>query len=497
MSFPALNYLSNNARTEGEMKTAFEDFLKTTKQIPGAGVAEQSVTLASDQMTPTAGFGIFTVDTEGAAPSDELRTIVQTNHDDGSNILVRIASSARIITVVHAAGGTGEISLATGGDFTLGDTTHWLWLKRSGLLWEEIARFPVPLFAPVQEKTSAYTTTAADCGRLIDCTSGTFTLDLLAVATAGAGFVQAIKNSGTGYITVGADGSETIDGALTLILAPGDSALLACDGSAWSTLGRARRAQGSSRVIGADCKNNAATPNTQFDLDAAAIVLRDADNQTVTVHDPSSVTCNISTAGPAANGRDQAGAFTAGSWVHVYWTYDPGSGTVASIASAAAPPTGPTLPSWYTYWAYAGAVYFTGSSALRKVRLKGSWAYYEDYIFALSNGTATSETTVSVSTVVPSNALAFRLVVESVTCVATGGGAAVAAAKFRVVTGSDAYVARAYAPAAGQTIQTAGGSIVLPNISQQFIYFITNSGSVSSSNVSVAVAGYHIPNGGE
>jgi hypothetical protein len=84
-----------------------------------------------------------------------------------------------------------------------------------------------------------------------------------------------------------------------------------------------------------------------------------------------------------------------------------------------------------------------------------------------------------------------------VTCVATGGGAAVAAAKFRVVTGSDAYVARAYAPAAGQTIQTAGGSIVLPNISQQFIYFITNSGSVSSSNVSVAVAGYHIPNGGE
>jgi hypothetical protein len=58
-------------------------------------------------------------------------------------------------------------------------------------------------------------------------------------------------------------------------------------------------------------------------------------------------------------------------------------------------------------------------------------------------------------------------------------------------------VARAYAPAAGQTIQTAGGSTVLPNISQAFIYFMTNSGTVSSSNVAVAVAGYHIPNGGE
>jgi hypothetical protein len=497
MSFPALNYLSNNARTEGEMKTVFEDFLKAVKQIPGAGVAEQSVTLASDQMTPTAGFGVFTVDTEGAAASDELRTIVQTNHDDGAMILLRIAASARIITVKHAAGGTGEISLATGDDFTLGDTDHWLWLKRNGLLWEEIARFPVPLFAPVQAKTSSYTTTAADRGRLIDCTSGTFTLSLLAVATAGAGFLQPVRNSGTGYITVDANSSETIDGALTLLLAPGDSALLLCDGSAWSTLGRSRLAQGSGRIIGGNSKNNASTPNTQFDLAADAVVLRDANNQTITRHNPSGVTCNISTAGPAANGRDQAGAFTAGSWVHVYWIYEPGSGTVASLASATAPPTGPTLPSGYTYWAYAGAVYFTSGSALRKVRLKGSWAYYEEYQMVLASGSATSETTVSVSTFVPPNALTMRVMVESVTVVATGGGAAVAAAKLRVVTGNDAYVARAYAPAAGQTIQTAGGSTVLPNISQAFIYFMTNSGTVSSSNVAVAVAGYQNPNGGE
>jgi hypothetical protein len=496
MSFPALNYLSNNARTEGEMKTAFEDFLKAVKQIPGAGVAEQSVTLASDQMTPTAGFGIFTVDTEGAAASDELRTIVQTNHDDGSMLLIRPASSARIITVKHAAGGTGEISLATGGDFTLGDPSHWLWLKRSGLLWEEVARFPMPLFAPVEAKTSAYTTTAADRGRLIDCTL-TFTVTLLPVATAGAGFLQPIKNSGTGFITVDADGSETIDGALTLILAPGDSALLHCTGSAWSTVGRVIRAQGSARVIGANCANNAATPNTQFDLDADAVVLKNANNQTVTLDDPSSVTCNVSTAGPAANGRDQAGGFTAGSWVHFYWIYDPGAGTLASLASATAPPTGPTLPSGYTYWAYAGAVYFTSGSALRKVRIKGAWAYYEARQSVLSAGTATSETTVSVSTFVPPNALAFRLLVEEITCFAGGSGAASGVLFLRVVSGSNHYVAWSYVPTASSQIRTSGGAAELPNLGQQFMYLLSNTANVSPTDTSLSLLGYHLPNGGE
>jgi hypothetical protein len=497
MSFPALNYLSNNARTEGEMKTAFEDFLKAVKQIPGAGVAEQSVTLASDQMTPTAGFGAFTLDTEGAAPSDELRTIVQTNHDDGSHILVRIAASARIITVKHAAGGTGEISLATGEDVTLGDTTHWLWLKRSGLLWEEVARFPVPLFASVLAKTSAYTTTAADRGRLIDCTSGTFTVTLLDVATAGAGFVQAIKNSGTGFITVDADGSETIDGALTLILAPGDSALLLCSGSAWTTLGRVARAQGSARVLGADCKNNASTPNTQFDLAADAVVLKDATNQTITIDDPSGVTCNLSTAGPAANGRDQAGGFTAGSWVHFYWIYDPASGTLASLASATAPPTGPTLPSAYTYWAYAGAVYFTSGSALRKVRLKGSWAHYEVKQSVLSGGSATSETNVSVSTFVPPNALAYRVLIDELNCISGGGGQAFTVAHIRAVSGSSLYTHWAYSPVASTQIKTGGGVATVPNLSQAFLYHLVNAGAISSSDVTMAVMAYHVPNGGE
>jgi hypothetical protein len=497
MSFPALNYLSNNARTEGEMKTAFEDWLKATKQIPGASVAEQSVTLATDAMTPTAGYGIFTLDTEGAAPSDELRTIVQTNHDDGASLILRCASSARIITVKHAAGGTGEISLATGGDFTLGDPSHRLWVKRNGLLWEEIARFPVPVCAPVQSKTTTYTTTAADRGRLIDCTSGTFTVTLLAAATAGAGFLQPIKNSGTGYITVDANSSETIDGALTLILAPGDSALLLCSGSAWTTLGRVTRAQGSSRVSGADCKNNAGTPNTQFDLDADGLVLRDANNQTITLDAPSLVTCNVSTAGPAANGRDQAGAFTAGSWVHFYWIYNPASGTLASIASATAPPTGPTLPSGYTYWAYAGAVYFTSGSQLRKVRLKGSWAYYEAKQSVLSSGSATSETTVSVSTFVPPNALAYSVIVDELNCISAGGGQAFTIAHIRVVSGSTLYNFWAYSPLASTQIKTGGGVAMVPNVSQSFLYHLVNAGSLSSSDTTMAVMGYHVPNGGE
>jgi hypothetical protein len=121
-------------------------------------------------------------------------------------------------------------------------------------------------------------------------------------------------------------------------------------------------------------KNNAATPNTQLDVTAAAVMLRKSDNTTVVRHNPGSLTCNVSTAGPAANGRDQAGAFSASSWVHFYWVWDPTNGILATLASTVAPPTGPTLPTNFTHWCYIGAVYFNASSQLVRTTIAGSVA---------------------------------------------------------------------------------------------------------------------------
>lgn len=65
-------------------------------------------------------------------------------------------------------------------------------------------------------KTSTYTATSTDY--TIDCTSGTFTVNLPA-SSGIAGRVYVIKNSGAGVITVDANSSETIDGATTYSLA--------------------------------------------------------------------------------------------------------------------------------------------------------------------------------------------------------------------------------------------------------------------------------------
>jgi hypothetical protein len=95
----------------------------------------------------------------------------------------------------------------------------------------------------VAAKTGAYTVVASDRGKLIDAT-GTWTLSLTAAATLGAGFAFAVRNSGTGTITIDPNSSELIDGAATVALAAGESCVCVCDGAAWKTVGRTQQGYG-------------------------------------------------------------------------------------------------------------------------------------------------------------------------------------------------------------------------------------------------------------
>lgn len=237
-TFPALNYLSNAARTEGEIKTALEDLLAAAKQIPGAAIAETELTLSADAVTPPGGLGVHSIDTEADAASDDLKNIAQTNIPDGGFLFIHSNNSARKVVVKHAAGGAGQILLKRGVDFELDDTGKWLLLKRTGTNWEEIAHFSLSDDRmPVLAKTAAYTATLGDNGKVIDCTSGTFTLTLPAAASAGSGYVLGVRNTGTGVITIDANAAETIDGALTIKLtAKYDSVLLVLDGTGWHRL---------------------------------------------------------------------------------------------------------------------------------------------------------------------------------------------------------------------------------------------------------------------
>lgn len=74
--------------------------------------------------------------------------------------------------------------------------------------------------------------TAVATNHIINCTSNTFTVTLpTAVGIQGKEYI--IKNSGSGVITVDADGTETIDGDLTQSLNQYDSLTIVSDNSNW------------------------------------------------------------------------------------------------------------------------------------------------------------------------------------------------------------------------------------------------------------------------
>ena len=89
----------------------------------------------------------------------------------------------------------------------------------------------------VLAKGAAYTVVATDRGKLIDCTTGTWTLTLTAAATLGS-FAFAVRNSGSGTITIDPNLSETIDGASTIALAAGESCVVVCDGTKFYSVGK-------------------------------------------------------------------------------------------------------------------------------------------------------------------------------------------------------------------------------------------------------------------
>lgn len=81
--------------------------------------------------------------------------------------------------------------------------------------------------------TAAYTVVAGDLGKVINCTSGTFTVSLTAAATLGSGFNCWVWNTGTGTITIIPNGSETIDSISFITLRQGEGTQIVCNGINW------------------------------------------------------------------------------------------------------------------------------------------------------------------------------------------------------------------------------------------------------------------------
>lgn len=155
----------------------------------------------------------------------------------------------------------------------------------------------------ITSKTTTYTVQTSDRGKLISC-SGTFTVSLLAAASATNGFMAALINNGSGVITLDGDTSETINGSTTITLNPGEWIVFTTDGSTWEGLtgkpsaatavypGIVELATDAETLTGTDTSRATTPANVQAKitdtLGHGALVYLDA-NQTITT----STTTNI------------------------------------------------------------------------------------------------------------------------------------------------------------------------------------------------------------
>jgi hypothetical protein len=250
----------------------------------------------------------------------------------------------------------------------------------------------------------------------------------------------------------------------------------------------------SSRVSGLIGNNNVTTPNTQFDFSAASVTLRNpTTGYTAVLTNTGTITNNILTAGPIANGRDQVGAFSNSSWIHFHFIYN--GTTLATISSTSA--TAPTLPAGYSYAAYAHAVYLGSGGLLTKGFIRGSWFQYETSPGAVNNGNSTGLTSIPVTTMVPPNALQFELWCPNLALTALASGAYNLQCNI-VISGTAVAVQFGMqgTGAANGVTGVSGAVKRLQNINQNFAYQLVVGAGVGYI-VTLGVSGYSVPNGGE
>lgn len=110
------------------------------KNVLGGSAPVSQLTIASGVITPTG--SLHLVETEGAASSDDLNEMAQTNIDDGGIVVVRAYHTDHTVVVKHNAGGaTNPILLATGQDYSLDTLYKGLILQRVSTSWLEVGRF--------------------------------------------------------------------------------------------------------------------------------------------------------------------------------------------------------------------------------------------------------------------------------------------------------------------------------------------------------------------
>ena len=132
-SLQPAGYISNNARTEQEVKDELEAMIAVIKQMFSSPHGTEPLTISTGSITPTKSFII--IDTEASAATDDLDTIDQTNLPSGSIVVLRPLVSGRLTTVKNS---TGNIECWNNQDQTFaGNQDYMIFLNTSGT-WRQL-----------------------------------------------------------------------------------------------------------------------------------------------------------------------------------------------------------------------------------------------------------------------------------------------------------------------------------------------------------------------
>jgi hypothetical protein len=217
-----------------------------------------------------------------------------------------------------------------------------------------------------------------------------------------------------------------------------------------------------------------ATPTSKYDLLPNYVTLRNPTTGGVRTVVPTTLTNDIA-AVTTTNGRDQAAAFTASSWVYFYFV---GTGAGAPTTLSSASSSGPTLLAGQTEWALATAVWNDATPKLMPTHARGAWNFYDAQQTVLATGHATTETAVSVATSVPPIAVRYEVQINYNPGTDTSS-------KYRIVSGSSNFLDLS------KFLVNGYMTAIFPNVAQQFLY----QAGATAGGEDVNVLGYMVPNG--
>jgi hypothetical protein len=113
--------------------------------------------------------------------------------------------------------------------------------------------------------------------------------------------------------------------------------------------------------------NDATTPNTKIDIFASSLGLTNGTTSLTLFNVSLSGSTAINTAATGAGGMDVSALGATPAWVHNYVIYN--GTTVAGLGTLTSPTSGlPTLPSTYTYYRYAGSMYWNGTALVASIQ---------------------------------------------------------------------------------------------------------------------------------